>query len=44
MNVAYHCYTIMSMHAVFVAVGTTVLLYNKIKYDGKKKEIKGLFY
>jgi len=43
-NIQYQCYAIMSIHAIYVAVGTTVLIYNKVKYAGTKKELKGLFY
>jgi len=35
---------IMSIHVIYVAVTTTVLIYNKVKYAGTKKERKGLFY
>lgn len=42
--VKYHCMTIMSMHAVYVAVFTVWLIYNKVRFSGTKKEIKGLFY
>jgi len=34
----------MAINAVFVAQGTTVLIWNKVKYAGTKKELKGLFY
>jgi hypothetical protein len=42
--IQYHCYTIMSMHAVYVAIFFTWLIYNKARFSHTKKEIKGLFY
>jgi hypothetical protein len=42
--IQYHCYTIMSMHAVYVSVFLTWMIYNKVRYNHTKKEIKGLFY
>jgi len=43
-NIQFQCIAIMSIHAVFVAVGTTWLIYNKVTYAHTKKELKGLFY